>query len=102
MGAWSAVNVASTSSSTRNASLTVVEGTIGAIFLENTAASQNVSTTVRGGNIASITTADDNTSATVTGGTFKESVAEYVDSNLLKYESNLNEMCIRDRFWGPR
>ena len=90
MGAWSAVNVDSTSSSTRNASLTVVEGTIGAIFLENTAASQNVSTTVRGGNIASITTADDNTSATVTGGTFKESVAEYVDSNLLKYESNLN------------
>ena len=89
-GAWSAVNVDSTSSSTREASLTVVEGTIGAILLENTAGTKNVSTAVQGGNIASITTENTNTSATVTGGTFNESVAEYVDTSRLKYESNLN------------
>ena len=89
-GEWSAVNVDSTSSSTRDASLTVVEGTIGAILLENTAGTKNVSTAVQGGNIASITTANNNTSATVTGGTFNESVAEYVDASRLKYESNLN------------
>ena len=92
-GSWNvAVNVDSTASGNNPASLTVKEGTIGIIYFENTAGTEQVSAAISGGNIAAVAVKDkdgttediDNVSVTITGGTFTNDVSAYLAPGLVQ------------------
>ena len=83
-GSWTyAVNV-----DKNGASLTIEEGTVGTVYVQNTEGNENTTATIKGGSIENVGKVGNGTEIVVTGGTFGQSVAEYVDDS---YDYELND-----------